>query len=79
MWEAKIFGQEFYYLFYIFVFYGVFGWIYESCLVSFQRKSLVNRGFLNGPMIPIYGCGDVMTRHHEIDAEALRIAKILSI
>lgn len=57
MWELELFGVDFYYVFYIFIFYGVFGWIYESCLVSIQKKSLVNRGFLNGPIIPIYGCG----------------------
>ncbi|MDF2944485.1 MAG: putative rane protein [Herbinix sp.] len=57
MWGWKLFGQDFYYLFYIFIFYSIIGWIYESCLVSVQKKSLINRGFLNGPVIPIYGCG----------------------
>ncbi len=57
MWSLLLFGEELYYLFYIFVLYSVCGWIYESLLVSVQKKSLVNRGFLNGPIIPIYGCG----------------------
>jgi cardiolipin synthase len=57
MWNLTLFGESFYYLFYVFILYSIFGWIYESCLVSVQTKSLVNRGFLNGPVIPIYGCG----------------------
>ncbi|MDF2542175.1 MAG: putative rane protein [Herbinix sp.] len=57
MWELQLFGNEFFLIFYEFFLYSFFGWIYESCLVSFQKKSLVNRGFLNGPVIPIYGCG----------------------
>lgn len=57
MWEIRLFGFEWFYLFYHFFLYSFFGWIYESCLVSFQRRKLVNRGFLNGPVIPIYGAG----------------------
>lgn len=60
MWHFYIFGQEFYYLFYVFILYSLFGWIYESCFVSLQKKSLVNRGFLGGPIIPIYGVGALM-------------------
>ncbi len=60
MWSMRIFGQEFYYLFYLFLIYGVIGWIYETGLVSIQKKSFVNRGFLTGPLIPIYGCGALL-------------------
>lgn len=57
MWNIELFGYEFYYLFYIFILYSVFGWIYECSLVSIQKKTFVNRGFLSGPVVPIYGCG----------------------
>lgn len=57
MWDMRLFGHDFYYIFYVFILYGVIGWIYESCLVSIQKKTLINRGFLTGPIIPIYGCG----------------------
>ena len=57
MWTMILFGEEFYYIFYIFLIYGFFGWIYESSLVSIKKKSMINRGFLKGPIIPIYGCG----------------------
>ncbi|WP_243456483.1 cardiolipin synthase [Mobilitalea sibirica] len=57
MWGLEVFGNEFYYIFYIFFLYSCFGWIYECCLVSLQKRKFVNRGFLNGPIIPIYGFG----------------------
>ena len=60
MWSMELFGQNFYYIFYVFVLYGVIGWIYETILVSVQKKSFVNRGFLTGPIIPIYGCGALL-------------------
>lgn len=60
MWEVFLFGQEFYQLFYVFFLYSLIGWIYESCFASVQKKAWVNRGFLNGPMIPIYGCGALL-------------------
>ena len=40
-----------------FLFYSFVGWVYESILVSCQQHRLVNRGFLNGPLCPIYGTG----------------------
>ncbi len=57
MWNLEIMGFDLYFLFYNFFLYCFFGWIYESCLVSFKKKTWVNRGFLNGPVIPIYGAG----------------------
>ena len=47
-------------LFLWFVFYSFAGWVYESILVSVQQRRLVNRGFLNGPLCPIYGVGAVL-------------------
>jgi uncharacterized membrane protein len=35
--------------------YSVIGWIWETPFVSFNEKKYVNRGFLKGPYIPIYG------------------------
>ena len=42
-----------------FILYSFFGWVYESILCSCTSHSLVNRGFLNGPLCPIYGFGAV--------------------
>lgn len=47
-------------LFLWFLFYSFCGWVYESILVSVQQRRPVNRGFLNGPLCPIYGTGAVL-------------------
>lgn len=41
-------------------FYSVVGWVYESTLCSVRAHKFINRGFLNGPYCPIYGCGAVL-------------------
>lgn len=43
-------------VFYFYV-YGFFGWVYESILVSIRTKRPTNRGFVKGPILPIYGLG----------------------
>lgn len=42
-----------------FYLYSLIGWIWESCYVSVKKGRWVNRGFLNGPFLPIYGFGAV--------------------
>ena len=44
----------------LFYFYSFCGWIWESLYVSVLEKRLVNRGFMRGPFLPLYGCGGVM-------------------
>lgn len=39
--------------------YCFLGWCIESTIVSFSQKKLVNRGFLKGPFLPIYGFGAI--------------------
>lgn len=43
-----------------FYFYCICGWIFESTYVSIRTKKLVNRGFMKGPWLPIYGSGAVI-------------------
>ena len=43
-----------------FFLYCFLGWVWESCYVSAKRRQWVNRGFLHGPMLPIYGTGAVI-------------------
>ncbi len=45
---------------FLFYSYSFLGWIWESLYVSVLEKRLVNRGFMRGPFIPLYGCGGVM-------------------
>lgn len=43
-----------------FFLYCVVGWIWEVLYVSARKRTWVNRGFLYGPWLPIYGFGAVM-------------------
>jgi len=43
-----------------FFIYAFVGWIYESIYVSIKLKKLTNRGFMHGPIIPIYGFGGII-------------------
>ena len=40
-----------------FFIYSVIGWVWECCFVSVRKRRWVNRGFMYGPMLPIYGFG----------------------
>ena len=40
-----------------FIIYSFIGWILEVIYCLFTEKKLINRGFLIGPICPIYGCG----------------------
>ena len=44
----------------LFYFYCLCGWIWESCYVSLRQRHWVNRGFLHGPLLPIYGSGAIL-------------------
>lgn len=50
--------QFFQWILFFFI-YCFFGWIWESCYVSAKGRKWVNRGFLHGPLIPIYGFGAI--------------------
>ncbi len=43
-----------------FYIYSFLGWVYESILVSVREKQWTNRGFLIGPICPIYGAGGLI-------------------
>lgn len=45
--------------FVMFIIYSCFGWIYESIYCTIKGKKWENRGFLYGPVCPIYGTGAV--------------------
>ena len=44
-------------LFLYFVLYSFLGWVMETCYCSLMEHRLVPRGFLYGPVCPIYGGG----------------------
>ncbi len=47
-------------IFLYFFFYSFIGWAMETCYCSIRERRLVARGFLYGPICPIYGCGVVL-------------------
>lgn len=40
-------------------FYCFCGWIWECCYVSVRKRKWVNRGFMHGPFLPLYGFGAI--------------------
>ncbi len=45
---------------FFFYLYCFLGWCFESTYVSVKSKKLVNRGFMGGPFLPLYGSGAIM-------------------
>lgn len=48
---------SFYEVIWIFLVYAFLGWCVEVAFAAVKLREFVNRGFLNGPACPIYGCG----------------------
>ncbi|HAB66493.1 MAG TPA: hypothetical protein DCE23_03900 [Firmicutes bacterium] len=44
-------------LFLLFIIYSFCGWVMEVIVALFCERKLINRGFLIGPLCPIYGVG----------------------
>ena len=51
--------KAFQWLFFFYM-YCFFGWCFESAYVSAKSRKLVNRGFMRGPFLPLYGSGAIM-------------------
>lgn len=54
-----IYYKTFQWLFF-FYFYCFCGWCFESAYVSLKSRKAVNRGFMRGPFLPLYGSGAIM-------------------
>ena len=52
-----IFGMTIYQIIWFFVIYSFLGWCVEVAYQGVEKGLIVNRGFLNGPVCPIYGFG----------------------
>ncbi len=48
------------YLFLTFIAYSFLGWLLEVVFHIYTEKRLINRGFLHGPLCPIYGTGAII-------------------
>ena len=49
--------QNIYQAVWIFIIYAFLGWCSEVAFAAVNKGKFVNRGFLNGPVCPIYGVG----------------------
>ena len=58
--HITVLGLPLYFVAFDFIIFCVAGWIYESAFVSVRTKKVVNRGFLIGPYLPLYGFGAVI-------------------
>ena len=45
---------------FLFYFYSFIGWSFETAYVTIHEKHFVNRGFMRGPFLPLYGCGGIV-------------------
>lgn len=57
-----------------FYFYCIFGWIFESLNVSIRQRKWVNRGFMKGPWLPLYGSGALVILLSTIPFKAYPVA-----
>lgn len=48
-----------YELIWFYYIYSFIGWTAEAALAAYKRHTFVNRGFISGPLCPIYGAGAV--------------------
>lgn len=66
---------------FIFMLWGFCGWLYETLLYSLViNKKFTNRGFLHGPILPIYGVGAIAIVNiiHSIDGYTWKNILIIS-
>ena len=49
----------------LFMSYSFLGWYIEVILKFIQYKRFINRGFLIGPWLPIYGWGSIIDYNYD--------------
>jgi len=54
-----MYNYELWQWFLFFYIYCFLGWVWETSYVSAKEKKFQNRGFMNGPFLPIYGSGAI--------------------
>ena len=56
--------------------YSFLGWLWESTVCSlYNEKQLINRGFLVGPLCPIYGAGAFCTVSRAESGSCIRFVR----
>lgn len=57
LWTKTMLGTDLYHIVQWFLIYSMLGWLVESIYMSVCNRKLTNRGFVRGPICPIYGVG----------------------
>ena len=57
MWDRLVFGFPLFDLYWFFFVYALLGWALEVVYCTLKNGRLTNRGFLYGPVCPMYGFG----------------------
>lgn len=57
---TNLFSPQFYLFVYLFFVYAFMGWILETVFATIRNKKFINRGFLFGPICPMYGLGAIL-------------------
>ena len=52
--------MQIFHVFLLFLCYSFIGWAWETALCSTREKRFINRGFLYGPLCPVYGFGGLL-------------------
>jgi len=52
--------EQFIFYFFLFFLYSIFGWMIEVIYVTYTENKLINRGFLIGPYLPLYGTSAII-------------------
>lgn len=56
-WTRELLGTDVYHIVLWFFTYSILGWMVESIYMSICNRKITNRGFIKGPICPIYGVG----------------------
>ncbi|MDE6883428.1 MAG: putative ABC transporter permease [Lachnospiraceae bacterium] len=79
---AGLLTADFFFYVWLFFLLAVSGWLWEGFLYFFKDDMYVNRGFLSGPWLPIYGIGGVMLEvlfHRWRDRPALTFVSSMAV
>lgn len=76
---SKTLFEKFKIYFFSFMLYCFIGWIYEVILEFSYGNGFVNRGFLHGPYLPVYGFGALLVLFsiRNFSKKDIRLFKIL--
>ncbi len=58
--KRRMTRTDFFFYVWLFFLLAGFGWLWEGLLYLFKDDMYVNRGFLAGPWLPIYGIGGII-------------------